>query len=425
MSLPQSPRHARGVSLIELMVALAIGSLLILGLVEVFAASRTAYQLSEGLARVQENGRFAIDYLQRDLRMAGHLGCVNDQSRFLPQNDIGTRTALASTFLSIADQTATPRVYQGSPPINQALRFDVPIEAFEAVNTASGNTITPSTVPTLATAGSDWSPAMGAALFNDIDSGTTGKPVTGSDVLILRYLGPEGAQMTSFTAGSPNAQVVVDPAQWQRLTAGDSNPGLFGIADCMNAAVFQASATTPATGTIDVTGPAGLNRSGLEGLQSFVGGQAQVYRAETIIYYVGRNANNNPALYRLRYRLAPGAGALVVDKQELVEGIESMQLQFGQDSFTNPNVRPTGNIGASVTANNVQPAADPANAWRRVGLVQIGLVARSLNPAAARQREATVVSLSALGVRVTPPDDTRYRTVYEQSIALRNRLFGN
>src|SRR5690606_21928152 len=79
-------RGAAGLSLIELMIALAIGSLLILALVEVFAASRAAYMLATGLARTQENGRFAIDILQRDLRMAGHAGCVNDQARFLPAN---------------------------------------------------------------------------------------------------------------------------------------------------------------------------------------------------------------------------------------------------------------------------------------------------------------------------------------------------
>ena len=76
-----SKRSIRGLSLIELMIALLIGSILMIGVVQVFAASRTAYQLSEGMSRVQENGRFALDYLQRDIRMAGHFGCVNDQAR--------------------------------------------------------------------------------------------------------------------------------------------------------------------------------------------------------------------------------------------------------------------------------------------------------------------------------------------------------
>lgn len=39
--------------------------------------------LAEGSARAQENGRFALEFLQRDIRMAGHFGCVNDQAHFV------------------------------------------------------------------------------------------------------------------------------------------------------------------------------------------------------------------------------------------------------------------------------------------------------------------------------------------------------
>ena len=35
-----------------------------------------------------------------------------------------------------------------------------------------------------------------------------------------------------------------------------------------------------------------------------------VYRAESMVYYVGTNANGNPSLYRMRYTAAPGAGAV-------------------------------------------------------------------------------------------------------------------
>ena len=77
---PVGRRRVAGLSLIELMIALLIGTILVLGLVQVFSASRAAYQLSQGIARNQENARFALDFLSRDLRMAGHAGCVNDQS---------------------------------------------------------------------------------------------------------------------------------------------------------------------------------------------------------------------------------------------------------------------------------------------------------------------------------------------------------
>ena len=53
-------RRQAGLSLIELMIALLIGSILLIGLVQVFGASRTAYQLSEGMSRTQENARFAL-----------------------------------------------------------------------------------------------------------------------------------------------------------------------------------------------------------------------------------------------------------------------------------------------------------------------------------------------------------------------------
>lgn len=415
-------RRAAGLSLIEIMVALAISSLLILGLVEVFAASRTAYQLSTGIARVQENGRFAMDFLQRDVRMAGHLGCVNDQARFLPENVTPSRPALASTFLTADEQLAED--FAAAP---EALRFDVGIQGYDAKiggtggATGSGSTITLAATPTEVAAGSAWQPALSAGLFADLNN-----PVANSDVIVLRYFAPMGAQMTAFTPGNP-ATLAFDASHSPRLTEGVTDPGLFGVTDCINAAVFEATTVNTTSGQMTVS-MGGINASGLLGNQSFVAGQAIIYRAESVVYYVGLNANNNPSLYRLRYTLNPGDAAPEPVNEELVEGIESLQLQYGQDSQTAADQRPTGNIGSSVLANAVQPAADPVTAWRRVGLVQIGIVARSPDAAAAAQRDtanAAVVPLSALGVRVTPPDDARYRTVYEGSIALRNRLFGN
>lgn len=416
-------RREAGVSLIELMVALAIGSLLVLALVQVFAASRTAYQLSAGLARAQENGRFAIDILQRDLRMVGHAGCVNDQARFLPANVTASRPALVSTFLTDDEQHAADYAAAVGP-----LRFDVAIQGYEALNTARTNTVTLATTPSAAAIGS-WT-GMPVSLFGDFPgSGTPGAPIAGSDVLVVRFFAPTGAQVSGFIPGNP-AIIRFAAAQSQRLTDAIANPGLFAVADCMQAAVFQATATpfsaTPsAAGTVAVS-IAGLNRSGFMATPPFTTGQAMLYRAESMVYYIGLNANDNPALYRMRYTSVPGAGALVaMTPEELVEGIESLQLEFGQDSRTLAAETPTGNISTSVTANGVVPAADLDTAWRRVGLVRVGLLARSTEPAAAAQREAGTVALSALGVTFNPPDDTRYRAVYEDTVALRNRLFGN
>lgn len=420
MSTPRRPHRAAGLSLIEIMIALAITSLLVLGLVEVFAASRAAYQLSTGLARVQENGRFALDFLQRDIRMAGHLGCVNDQARFL-NDDIPTRPALATTFLTSGELMA--REYDQAP---DPLRFDVGIEGHDAniggggAATDSGSTITLAATPVQAADESAWSPALDAGLFGQLI-----EPVQNSDIVVLRYFAPTGAQMESITPGSPTTAITFEASQAPRLTQGVTDPGLFGITDCSKAAVFHATTVDMSAGEMTVTLGSGLNESILDG--PFGAGQSVIYRAESVVYYVGINGNDNPALYRLRYTANPG-GAVDFDNEELVEGIESIQLQYGQDSRTAADQLPTGNIGSSGIATDLEPAADPVTAWRRVGLVQVGLVARSPDPAAAAQRDVddvTITGLSALGVRVTPPEDGRYRTVYEGSIALRNRLFGN
>ena len=412
-----------GVSLIELMVALLIGSLLVLGLVEVFAASRTAYQLSTGLARVQENGRFAMEYLQRDLRMAGHLGCVNDQARFLPQSVTASRPALVSTFLNDAEQQAAAYGAALEP-----LRFNEGIRGYDAriggsgAATQSGAALTLATTPATASAANNWNPVLPTRLWADLRSGQ-GVPIRNSDIVVLKFFYPVGAQVTGFTPGT-TATITFDNAQAQRLQEGVTNPGLFGITDCMNAAVFQASTSAAGALTVEANG---ANRSGLLGLQTFTVGQAMLHRAESVAYYVGLNGSQNPSLYRLRYVLLPGAAAPTAVKEELVEGIESLQLQYGLDSQLLATELPTGNIGVSEIASAVAARADPVTAWRRVGLVKVGMVARSPDPAASTQRAAGTTGLSPLGVQVTAPvpNDSRYRAVYEDSIALRNRLFGN
>jgi type IV pilus assembly protein PilW len=407
-------RPEAGVSLIELLIALAIGSLLILGLVQVFAASRTAYQLSTGLARAQENGRFALDLLQRDVRMAGHSGCVNDQARFLPENVTPSRPALVSTFLTAANQASGN---YAQPGLHGALRFDKAIEAYEAVGTATGETLVLPATFTAALTSGEWSPALPAQLFSDLN-----RPVPGSDILILRNFSPTGAQVTSFTAGDP-ATILFEAAHAARLSEGVAEPHLLALADCMGAAVFKADYVTLGAGSMTVASGAG-NVTPL-GTLPLAAGQAMLYRADSLVYYVGLNAQDVPAMYRLRY-LMTAAGAVQAVNEELVEGIESIQLRFGQDSFTGAGERPSGNIGQSAVADELV-GANWEDAWRRVGLVQLGLIARSSDPAAAGQRDVSDATppLSALGVTVTAPSDTFYRTVYEDSIALRNRLFGN
>jgi type IV pilus assembly protein PilW len=79
--LRQSPictpsyRQQQGLTLIEIMIALLIGAFLLGGVMEVFLKSRQTYRVQEALSRLQENGRFAMDFLTRDIRMTDYQGC--------------------------------------------------------------------------------------------------------------------------------------------------------------------------------------------------------------------------------------------------------------------------------------------------------------------------------------------------------------
>jgi type IV pilus assembly protein PilW len=77
MSKIQRKHPMAGVSLIELMVSLVIGSLLIIGAVTVYMQSRTTYRTNEAAARLQETVRYALDVIEPDIRMAGYWGLTN------------------------------------------------------------------------------------------------------------------------------------------------------------------------------------------------------------------------------------------------------------------------------------------------------------------------------------------------------------
>src|SRR5690606_29311125 len=67
-------RSAAGMTLVELMVALAVGSFLLIGAITVFVQSRATFRVADSVSRLQENGRFVLDALEPDVRMASYFG---------------------------------------------------------------------------------------------------------------------------------------------------------------------------------------------------------------------------------------------------------------------------------------------------------------------------------------------------------------
>ncbi|MEP6907360.1 MAG: PilW family protein [Pseudoxanthomonas sp.] len=405
------PFQIHGLSLIELMIALLISSLLVLGLIQIFSASRTAYQLSQGIARNQESSRFAVDFLSRDLRMAGHSGCVNDQSLLSTDGTTITGGNIRSLFLNNANRDSN-----GVAALPFPLRFDVSIQGFEANGTAPGNSMT---IPAVraAGAGSDWSPAA-PAWITDLN------PLAGSDIVVLRFLSAEESPISALSVGTTST--ISYPSSSATLATGGS--GLYAIADCRSATVFQAKPPVPTATTLTVD-QSGLNLSTLDFVSAqdsslaYKAGSTSLFRAESMVYYVALNPENEPALYRTRWTAAPGSAALTRVSEELVDGVEALQFLYGRDAVTDLTKPPSGYISSMVTAATIGNEVN-AGLWRRVGAVQVGLMMRNTGDRAAAPQAQS--DLAVLQVTMPPEQaDGNYRSVYETTVALRNRLYGN
>lgn len=71
-------RTQPGMSLIELMISLLIGSILMVGAVTIFVKSKDTYRLNETMGRIQENARLALAMLGPDMRLASFWGRGSD-----------------------------------------------------------------------------------------------------------------------------------------------------------------------------------------------------------------------------------------------------------------------------------------------------------------------------------------------------------
>lgn len=70
----------RGFTMVELLVALALGLMLSAGIVNIYLQNKQNYVQDEELARMQENARYAMGLLKRELTMAGFVAGIGDYS---------------------------------------------------------------------------------------------------------------------------------------------------------------------------------------------------------------------------------------------------------------------------------------------------------------------------------------------------------
>ena len=69
------PRHGRGHTLVELMIALVLGLVLVGAVFVVFLGSRMSFNTSDNLSRMQDSARIAFALMGREIREASGTGC--------------------------------------------------------------------------------------------------------------------------------------------------------------------------------------------------------------------------------------------------------------------------------------------------------------------------------------------------------------
>ena len=66
-----------GLTLVELMVSMVIGTILMVGAVAVYQQSRATHRINQSVSLLQEKARFALDLMEPDIRLASFWGLSN------------------------------------------------------------------------------------------------------------------------------------------------------------------------------------------------------------------------------------------------------------------------------------------------------------------------------------------------------------
>ncbi len=391
-------KNQRGLSLVELLIAIALGLFLSWGAVQAFLAGKRTYTMQQAVSRIQENGRLAQEFLSYDIRNAGFTGCGS------------------SSFLG------------GKPALSGCSN---------GVSMLMGTQVTTGTAVEWLPTGEEY--RFGASVFgtNDVAADATGGmslitplnpvPIAGTDVLVVRTalnLGLTSTDVTPVaTAATVNTQNLGSTGTgcYSGLCAGD----YIVQSDCTRAKIFKITALTASGTTLTITHGSSALAGGNACTNWGSGATPDIYtfkkgstlmKLDTAIYYIANNPAGRPALYR---RLLGDAGT----SQEMLEGVENMQLQYGLDTNND------GQVDSFVTADAVSRAqwnnwvdtdgdgillSD--NAEQRIRSVRYSLLVRSEDTVLDAPQQYTYNGTA------TTATDRRLHQIFTGSVAIRSRL---
>lgn len=397
VGINQMHRTQEGLSLVELMIAMALGLIVLAGVLSLFLTNKQSYMLENAVAQIQEAGRFSLDFMRPQIRNAGYTGC-------------GGQDMWSDTGMNLLNNTGD--IYN----------FAQSVQGYDYNGTDTGDSYTiPAETPSADTQQSDWTPSLPNNVWNEIGSSSsvTGKIIPGSDVIMIHSVNPGGisVQPPSGSGGGSAGNIkVYDGTQISNLL------GQIGyVTNCQESAVFQITNVQTSSSTI-VHSKSGsyYPGNGSQGKADNMTAPTQLYTMSTYLYYIGIGSDGGPSLYVDNMNgsitsLVSNVG--LAAPQELVPDVENMQILYGVD---------TDGDGVA----NLYESAKNVSTWTGTAIVsvRIALLTRS---------DSGVIPASVPGtydlddVTITPPPTTatpavtttrRMRKIFTETITLRNHV---
>ncbi|MCX4026773.1 PilW family protein [Endozoicomonas sp. SM1973] len=99
----------QGYFLIELMIAMLLGIIVVMGVVEILSTNRVSVSLHENISRIQDNARFALNQISNDLRMAGYMNPAKSgpASPFVKPKDCNYNKVVSKSSVCTTDGTGS------------------------------------------------------------------------------------------------------------------------------------------------------------------------------------------------------------------------------------------------------------------------------------------------------------------------------
>jgi len=270
---------ARGLSLIELMVAMLIGMVVIASASAIFISNRQTYRATESMGRVQESGRISFELMARDVREAGGNPCGKD----LPMANV-LNGAAATWWSNWGNGIVGYDGGQASAGLVFGTAAGQRIAGTDAIELKSGDNASGVTVVA-------HNPTAASFQLN-----TANHTLDDSDVVMVCDF--RQATIMQVTNAQPGTNSNVVHNSGGAFTPGNCSKGLGFPTDC---------------------GSPNGNRYQYDS-------NSMIVRLHAARWYIGSDGNGGRSLFRAQLTNT-GAG-VVVTPQEIATGVRDMRLQY-------------------------------------------------------------------------------------------------